>query len=135
MEGNRFQRIDDKNSSGTANIINREMKNPNSIIGDFLSRLWKIYGEPKSIGYEGFEYTFKDIETGLIFTAYSAGSGPAYGGNYDEKEKLLPIIKEFDKMLDSVLPADCEIEFETDFGIMKSGAKNGIPYDQIDEEE
>lgn len=36
-------------------------------------------------------------------------------------------------MLDSTTPADCEIQFETDFGLMKSGAKNGIPYDIIEE--
>lgn len=135
MEENRFQRVDDNLSSGTSIMINREMKNPNSMIGDFLSRIWKIYGEPKNVGYEGFGYTFKDKKTGLIFTAYSAGSGPAYGGNDNEKDKLLPIIKEFDKLLDSIIPADCEIEFETDYGMMRSGAKNGIPYDKTDEEE
>jgi len=133
MEENKFQRVKDSLSRGTSKIINREMKNPNSMIGDFLSRIWKIYGEPKRVSYEGFEYTFKDKKTGLIFTAYSAGSGPAYGGNEHEREKLILIINEFDKMLDSVIPADCEIEFETDFGIMKSGAKNGIPYDKIEE--
>jgi len=131
---NRFIRIDDTLSNATANIINRELKNPNAMIGDFLSRIWKIYGKPDSVGYEGFGYTFKDKKTGLIFTAYSAGSGPAYGGKSEEKEKLILIIRDFDKMLDSVVPADCEIEFETDFGIMKSGAKNGIPYDKIVQE-
>lgn len=135
MEENRFQRVDDNLSRGTSVLMNREIKNPNTMIGDFLSRIWKIYGEPKNVSYEGFGYTFKDKKTGLIFTAYSAGSGPAFGGKHDEKEKLLPIIKEFDKMLDSIIPADCEIEFETDYGMMKSGAKNGIPYDKTDEEE
>jgi len=117
-------------SSGTSNIINREIKNPYALIGDFLSRIWAIYGKPDSINYEGFDYTFQDKETGLIFTAYSAGSGPAYGGKYEEKKILIPIFKIFDEMLDSVIPADCEIEYETDFGMMKSGAKDGVPYDK-----
>ena len=134
MEENRFQRVEDSLSKGTSKIINRELKNPFAMVGDFLSRIWKIYGEPKQVGYEGFGYTFKDKETGLIFTAYSAGSGPAYGGKHEEREKLIPVINAFDKMLDSVVPADCEIKFETDFGTMKSGAKNGIPYDKTEEE-
>lgn len=135
MEENRFVRVDDSLANGTSSIINREMKNPNAMIGDFLSRIWRIYGEPKEINYEGFGYTFKEAKTGLIFTAYSAGSGPAYGGKFEESERLIPIIKSFDEMLDSTTPADCEIQFETDFGIMNSGAKNGIPYDIIDEED
>jgi hypothetical protein len=134
MEENRFVRVDDSLSYGTSNILNREIKNPNAIIGDFLSRIWKIYGAPKGVYFEGFAYTFKDTKTGLLFTAYSAGSGPAYGGKYEEREQLLPVLKLFDAMLDSTIPADCEIEFETDFGIMKSGAKNGIPFDIIQEE-
>lgn len=133
MKGERFIRVESRLASGTSNIINREIKNPHALIGDFLSRIWKIYGKPDIIGYEGFDYTFQDTETGLIFTAYSAGSGPAYGGMHEEKERLIPIFKIFDEMLDSVIPVDCEIEFETDFGMMKSGAKDGIPYDKITE--
>jgi hypothetical protein len=134
MEENRFVRVDDKLAHGTSLILNREIKNPNAMIGDFLSRIWRIYGEPKNVNYEGFVYTFKDTKTGLLFTAYSAGSGPAYGGKYEESEKLIPVIKSFDEMLDSTTPADCELQFETDFGTMKSGAKNETPYDVIEEE-
>ena len=55
MEENRFVRVDDSLANGTSSIINREMKNPNAMIGDFLSRIWRIYGEPKEINYEGFQ--------------------------------------------------------------------------------
>lgn len=101
--------------------------------GDFLSRVWKIYGKPQENNYEGFSYTFMDNQTGLIFTAYSAGSGPAYGGKPEESEKLIPILKSFDEILDTTTSADCEIQFETDFGLMRCGAKNGVPYDIIEE--
>lgn len=84
------------------------MKYPNSFIGDFLSRIWNLYGEPKGVNYEGFNYTFQDSQAGLIFTAYSAGSGPAYGGKFEEREKLLPVIKSIDDMLDLTPHADCE---------------------------
>lgn len=134
MSNERFIRVDDNLAVGTSLILHREIKKSDSMIGDFLSRLWNLYGEPTEINFEGFGYTFKDSETGLIFTAYSAGSGPAYGGNYQDREKLIPIIKSFDKILDDTTLRDCEIEFETDFGLLKTGAKNGIPYDILIEE-
>ena len=30
----------------------------------------------------------------------------------------------------ATLPADCKIEYETDFGLYRSGARNGIPFDE-----
>lgn len=127
----RFVRVDDSLAIGTSLILNRKVKKTNSMIGDFLSRIWNIYGKPKQINYEGFTYTFKDTKTNLIFTAYSAGSGPAYGGRKQERELLIPILKLFDQIIENTDPANCSIKFETDFGTMKSGAKNGVPYDSI----
>lgn len=129
IEENRFIRVDDNLADGTSLIMNRKITNPSSMIGDFLSRIWRIYGKPKQVYFGGFGYTFKDTKTGLIFTAYSGGTGPAYGGNNEEQKQLIPVIKIFDEMLDSTIPADCELKFKTDFGVLKSGAKNGIPYD------
>jgi hypothetical protein len=123
-----FLRIDDKYGEGTSYIMHRESTNHTTFIGDFLSRIWNLYGGPADVLYEGFHYTFKDVETGLIFTAYSAGSGPAYGGDFKKKKKLIPIITRFDEMLNKTKNADCEISFETDFGILKVGAKNGKPF-------
>ena len=120
-------------ANGTTLLQPRVIRDPKSMIGDFLSRLWAIYGEPDFITFEGFSYTFKEETTGLIFTAYAAGSGPAFGGHYANRDQLLPIIQAFEQMLDQTEPADCEIEFNTDFGKMKSGAKDGIPYDRLEE--
>lgn len=131
MENSRFERADNHNISSTSKLKSRAMKNPSSMIGDFLSRLWQLFGEPLSVSYEGFDYIIKDTDSGMIFTAYSAGSGPAYGGKGDNKEQLIPIIEIFDKMLDAVIPADCEIRFENDFGTMVSGAKDGVPFDKM----
>lgn len=133
-EINSFERVNDNLSNGTSLIKNREIKNPKAFIGDFLSRIWKLYGKPKQISDDGFGYTFRDKKTGLIFTVYSAGSGPAYGGNSENIEKLKSIIERFDKMLDNTENADCEIEIETDYGNLKTGAKNGIPYDNYEDE-
>ncbi len=97
--------------------------------GDFISRLWAAFGKPQELMYEGFNYTIRHKETGIVFTAYSAGSGPAYGGS-SEQEKINYVVEEFDNLLRKVEPADCEIEYETDFGTMLSGSKNGVPYDK-----
>lgn len=43
-------------------------------VGDFVSRLWARFGPPDSVQSEGFNYTLVDRETGMRFTAYSAGS-------------------------------------------------------------
>ncbi|WP_143774443.1 hypothetical protein [Niastella vici] len=128
---NSFQRIDDKYAAGTSLIMNRNIAYVQAPIGDFLSRIWNLYGKPTEISYEGFGYTFKDVKTGLIFTVYSAGSGPAYGGDDSNKDKLLPIITRFDNMLTVTDNADCEITVENDFGTMKTGSKNGVPYDKM----
>jgi len=131
---NNFERIDDKNASGTSLIKHRESTNVEAPIGDFLSRIWNLYEKPNGVSNEGFQYTFKDVKTGLVFTAYSAGSGPAYGGDSNIEDKLLPIIIKFDKMLTESKNADCEISIQTDFGTLVTGSKNGVPFDKLIEE-
>lgn len=99
--------------------------------GDFLSRLWAIFGPPNGVGYEGFYYALRDRETGLIFTAYVAGGGAAYGGFPKDASDLDPVFDLFEELLQSTKPVDCEIEFETDYGTYRTGAKNGVPFDEI----
>ena len=101
---------------------------PTDDIGDFLSRLWALFGPPDEVQPEGFDYTFRDRETGLVFWAYCAGSGPAYGGASQNAARLEPVLDEFEALLQSTIPADCEIEFENDYGIFRTGAVNGVPF-------
>ncbi len=129
-----FERIDDKYANGTSLIKYRENTNVDAIIGDFLSRIWSLYDKPNGVLYEGFEYTFKDAKTGIVFTAYSAGGGPAYGGDPNIEEKIIPIITKFDKMLNESKNADCKIRVQTDFGTLLTGSKNGVPFDKFIEE-
>ena len=97
--------------------------------GDFLSRLWALFGEPDEIGDEGFVYWLRDSETGLAFSAYAAGSGPAYGGGFSHEagKKMLRV---FEEMLSSTPPADCVIRHDTDFGTTEAGAHDGVPFDR-----
>lgn len=74
---------------GSSQIRNRVVLGRKAFIGDFVSRIWAHYGPPNDVGFEGFTYAFRDTETGLFFTAYSAGSGPAYGGFPGDKEKTV----------------------------------------------
>lgn len=86
---------------------------------DFLARLWMLFG-PAEVQYEGFSYIIKHVPSGKVFSAYSAGSGPAYGGD----KELLPLVTEFNKLLREVPLADCKIKFETDEGWFEAGSKN-----------
>ncbi len=124
----RFERVDQSSMIGTSHI--RHYSGIGFSIGDLLSRIWALYGPPDNVMFEGFSYVFKDRETGLIFTAYSAGSGPGFGGRSNEISKLQPVLDSFEQLLSKTRPVDCQIEFETDFGLYRSGARNGIPFDE-----
>lgn len=128
MKKDNFVKADSGLSIGTSKIQNSGWS-----VGDFLSRIWANYEAPDGIEYEGFHYTFKHVPTGLIFTAYSAGSGPAYGGKPEDKEDLVPIVEQFEKFLESTTPADCEIKYDTDYGKVRAGAKSGKPFEILEE--
>ena len=96
---------------------------------EFLSRIWSFYGPPDEITYEGFMYYgFLDKQTGLKFSAYKGPSGPAYGGFYEASNALEAVLNDFDTLLNSASLVDCEVEFETDFGIYRVGVHNGQPF-------
>ncbi len=123
----RFVRISPAELEGSSGIRNRVFS---PLTGDFLARIWALYGPPDSVQFEGFFYAFQDTETGIRFSAYSAGSGPGFGGFPKDKESLLPVLDQFETMLDQTKPADCQIEYETDFGLYRSGSRHGEPFDE-----
>jgi hypothetical protein len=133
-KSDRFERVSPSlliGSSGfrpNGRIGNRINPQTTSDIGDFLSRLWALFGPPDDVQFEGYTYALRDRETGLTFRAYCAGSGPAYGGFQDEAAALEPILDAFDTLLQNTAPADCELEFKTDFGLYKTGAIDGVPF-------
>jgi hypothetical protein len=118
--------------------------------GDFLGRVWSIYGPPgKGEPSESFDYTFIDRKTGIIFTAYSAGSGPSYGGGfrYDgpfpppptpaghlqprvRDAQFLEVVKRFEGFLEKAPLADCMLVQEGDFGLFRIGARAGKPFQE-----
>jgi hypothetical protein len=70
IDPSRFEQVSSSEAAGTGRVRNRINLQKSDAFGDFLSRLWALYGPPSEVGYEGFDYTFRDKETGVIFTAY-----------------------------------------------------------------
>jgi hypothetical protein len=130
IDASRFIRVNVSESYGTSLIRHLHRVLEKGDIADFLSRLWALFGAP-DIEDKGFSYTFKDIETMLLFTAYSASSGPCYGGIRGTEKELLPVVRLFDELLSQITPVDCEIEFQTDFGNLLFGSRNGAPYEKV----
>lgn len=81
MDPSRFEQIIASEETSGTSLIRR--KNPfimdmndytpsqgnplkNDFYGDFLSRLWALFGPPNGVGHEGFYYDLRDRETGLI---------------------------------------------------------------------
>jgi hypothetical protein len=78
--------------------------------GEFLSRLWALFGRPQQ-RQGGFEYYIRDSETGLDFIAYAGRHGPCYGGEIELRSALRRVIEAFDDVLEATAPIDCSIEY------------------------
>ncbi|HSD86015.1 MAG TPA: hypothetical protein VLB44_00820 [Kofleriaceae bacterium] len=103
--------------------------------GDFLARLWALYGRPQP-RQGGFEYYVRDSETNLDFIAYAGRKGPCYGGEIEQRLVLRRAVEAFEELLDSTPPVNCSIEYspETEFGtgIWILGCRDGRSFDVPD---
>jgi len=98
--------------------------------GEFLGRLWALFGAPDQVGDGGFDYALRDRTTGLAFNAYSGASGPAYGVEPAHRAAMGPVLEAFDRLLVQTAPADCEIEYESDErGPYRVGSLGGRPFE------
>ncbi|MCB9461406.1 MAG: hypothetical protein H6670_17265 [Anaerolineaceae bacterium] len=103
----------------------------------FLSKIWSLYGPPCEITYEGFEYCFKDSLVDIYLSVYCGATGPAFGATTSEwidselvysseKAKIVnDSVTAFEYLLAAASLADCEVIFDTDFGLVHVGCKNG----------
>jgi Zn-dependent protease len=106
--------------------------------GDFLSRLWALYGKPDMME-NSFLYTLKDKKTNIIFTAYCHYFVPAYGAykRYDsekEMKKVLPSLAFFNQLLQQTDPVDCHIEIDVDFSKFSDNVVDEEEYQQQPEQ-
>ncbi len=102
-----------------------------ALAGDFLGRLWTLFGAPDLVGDGGFTYGLRDRRSGLGFTAYSGPSGPAYGGDPRQARALAPVLDDFDALLDGAPLADCALEFPAGSGRFVIGVANGEPFEKM----
>ena len=100
--------------------------------GEFLGRLWALFGPPDHIGDGGFDYALRDRKSGLAFNVYSGASGPAYGVEPAHRVAIGPVLDAFDRLLDQTAPADCEIEYESEeWGPYRVGSLNGRAFEGV----
>jgi hypothetical protein len=116
-ETERFIRIAARSAGGTK-LAGRRDVNPalsfeQWIDSDrFLRQLEDRFGDPDHIGDERYWYAIQDTLTGVKFAAYSAQSGPSYGGDpqesyvdfenndYQLKPDVLRTLRDFDAWLE-----------------------------------
>lgn len=99
--------------------------------GEFLGRLWALFGSPDHVGDGGFDYALRDRTTGLAFNAYSGASGPAYGVEPADRATIGPVLDAFDRLLNQTAPVDCEIEYESEeWGPYRVGSFGGRPFER-----
>lgn len=114
----RFQRLP-KGVAGGAKIASRRAANPRLTVREavnekpFLALLRKRLGEPDPRPDSDFSYSILDTQTGVVFEAYSAQSGPSYGGYPPEhfidleandtrtKPEVMQVLADFERWLES----------------------------------
>ena len=85
-EAARFRRLP-AGAAGGAKIASRQAANPRlthreaTDVRQFLALLRRRLGEPDPRSDSAFSYSIRDTQTGVVFEAYSAQSGPSYGGS------------------------------------------------------
>lgn len=78
--------------------------------GDFLARLWALFGSAQP-RHGGFEFYVHDTETNLDFIAYVGRKGPCYGGEIEQRHALLRVLEAFEEVLESTAPVDCSVHY------------------------
>jgi hypothetical protein len=129
-----FRTAETKQIYGSSFMKNYEFSHESAPMGDFLSKLWSIFGETKNYGYDGYTYAIEHIPTGIIFSAYIGMSGPSFGGFEKDREALKNVYDKFQQLLKAATYVDCELTFQTDYGQMNVGCKGGLPFDILIEE-
>jgi hypothetical protein len=113
----KFERLPAFSAGGTG-LISRLYLNPSLIYSvaidmeHFRNKLKMRFGDPDKCD-AGFSYSICEVHTGIKFEAYSAQSGPKYGGEIDLfddqnkphfiREDVLDILYEFDVWIENSL--------------------------------
>lgn len=118
---------------------NEVAKNINKLAeeGDFLSKLWSIFGEPSEIHEGGYTYGLRYKPEELTFNAYVYTSGPSYSWSVPEigPEKLKSILRELEEQLGEADPSECSVSYDSDYGKVITGYKDGAPFIDVTDSE
>lgn len=86
--------------------------------GNFLCRLWALYGPPPGTPEGGFRYVVHDEELGYVLVAYADARGPALGAvitNEDghrigDEDRITRSVDALASLIDATRPIDCALE-------------------------
>ena len=136
VEESHFQRVSEYTVTDPAPFCYRfclSGKNKNSVLGiadihagDFLGRLWTLFGEPDACR-TGFGYPLLYTPANLPFTAYHDAMA-AYGSPEQDPQKLVPVLYYFEELLKRTTPTECSYVFDSGYGRYMLGVENGQPY-------
>jgi hypothetical protein len=86
--------------------------------GNFLCRLWALYGPPPGTPEGGFRYVVQDAELGYVLVAYADAGGPAFGAvitneeghRLGDEDRITRSVDDFARLVDATRPVDCALE-------------------------
>jgi len=126
----RFERAKDV---GGAGIDSRE-----GSPGEYLAKLWTLFGPPEGEADGSAYYSVRDRETGQTFRVSTNALGISYGAALaassprdavEKGEALAPMFAAFDALLARTPLADCRLEMQVGNRKLVLGAKNGVGFD------
>jgi Zn-dependent protease len=92
-----------------------------------IGRLWRLFGAPLK-ALNGYFYPILDRQSGLEFQVSMEYVMPNYAVPFLSLEKSLPILLRFGKMLNTIKPADFQLEFKSFGTTIRLGCQNGQPF-------
>lgn len=86
--------------------------------GNWLCRLWALYGPPPGVTVDGFRYALRDTELGYVLVAYLDARGPSMGAvitneeghRLGDEDRIARSVDDFVRRIDATRPIDCELE-------------------------
>lgn len=127
----RFERA--KNAAG-GRIESRE-----GSPGEYLAKLWTLFGPPEGESDGSAYYSVRDRETGQEFEVSTNALGISYGAALESTspsdfvakgELLAPMFAAFDALLAVTPLADCTFEMKVGYGRIVLGANGGVPFER-----
>lgn len=85
--------------------------------GNFLCRLWALYGPPPALPEDGFRYVVHDEELDYVLVAYVDDRGPALGAvitneeghRIGDEDRIARSVDALATLIDATRPIDCEL--------------------------